>query len=44
VPVSVLAIDRARRVLEWSPRVSFSQGITTLADLKAERAFSTLGE
>jgi UDP-glucose 4-epimerase len=45
VPVSVLAIDRARRVLNWSPRLSFSEGIArTLADLEAGQSFSTLDE
>ena len=45
VPKSVLAIDRARRVLGWSPRLSLSDGIAcTLTDLKADRPFSTLGE
>jgi UDP-glucose 4-epimerase len=45
VPISVLAIERARQVLGWSPRVSFSEGIArTVADLKANRAFSTLDE
>jgi UDP-glucose 4-epimerase len=45
VPVSVLAIDRARRVLGWSPRLSFSQGITrTLADLESGSPFSTVDE
>ena len=43
VPISVLAIERARQVLGWSPRVSFSEGIAhTIADLKADRAISTL--
>jgi UDP-glucose 4-epimerase len=45
VPVSVLAIERARRVLGWSPRVSFFEGIArTLADLKADRPFATLAQ
>jgi UDP-glucose 4-epimerase len=45
VPVSILAIDRARRVLNWSPRLSFSEGIMrTLADLEAGHIFSTLDE
>jgi UDP-glucose 4-epimerase len=45
VPVSVLAIDRARTMLQWSPRLSFAEGITlTLADLEANRLFSTLCE
>lgn len=45
VPVSVLAIDRARRVLGWSPRLSFSAGIAlTLADLEVGRPFSTVGD
>jgi UDP-glucose 4-epimerase len=45
VPISVLAIERARHVLGWSPRISFSDGIArTVADLRADRAFSTLDE
>jgi UDP-glucose 4-epimerase len=45
VPISVLAIERVRQMLGWSPRVSFSEGIArTVADLKADRAFSTLDE
>jgi UDP-glucose 4-epimerase len=43
VPISVLANQRARQVLGWSPRVSLSEGIArTVADLRADRAFSTL--
>lgn len=43
VPVSVLAIDRARSLLGWSPVLSFREGIDrTLADLAAKRSFSTL--
>lgn len=45
VPVSVLAIDRARRVLGWSPRLSFSTGIAlTLSDLEKGQPFSTVGD
>ena len=41
VPVSVLAIDRARRILDWCPKLSFSEGIKcTLADIEANRPFS----
>jgi UDP-glucose 4-epimerase len=43
VPVSVLAIDRARRVLGWSPRLSFADGIQrTILDFEACQTFSTL--
>lgn len=43
VPVSVLAIGRARRVLGWSPRLSFTDGLArTIADLSANLPFSTL--
>lgn len=31
VPVSVLSIERAQRVLHWSPRVSFDQGLARFA-------------
>jgi UDP-glucose 4-epimerase len=45
VPVNVLAIERARRVLGWSPRLSFLRGIArTLADLASGRRFSTMDE
>jgi len=41
VPVSVLAIDRANRVLNWSPKLPLSAGIEcTIADLKAHLPFS----
>ena len=41
VPVSVLAVDRARRILNWSPKLSFSEGIQrTVADLEACLPFS----
>ncbi len=43
VPVSVLAIGRARDVLGWSPGLSFADGIArTLADLRRGATFSTL--
>ena len=43
VPVSVLAIERANRVLGWMPRLTFAEGLTrTLVDLEAARSFSTL--
>ena len=43
VPVSVLAIERAHRVLGWLPRLTFIEGLTrTLIDLEAARPFSTL--
>jgi UDP-glucose 4-epimerase len=43
VPVSVLDIERARRVLGWFPQLSFSNGMDrTFADLEAQRSFSTL--
>lgn len=43
VPVSVLSIDRARRVLGWSPRLSFSEGIQrTIRDFEEKATFSTL--
>jgi len=45
VPVSVLAIDLANRILGWAPKLSFADGITrTLADLAAGADFSTLNE
>jgi UDP-glucose 4-epimerase len=45
VPISVLAIERVRQALGWSPRISFSEGIArTVADLKADSAFSRLDE
>ncbi len=44
VPVSVLAVERARAVLDWAPRLSFGEGVErTLADLAAGERFSTLG-
>ena len=43
VPISVLDISRARKLLAWAPMLSFSDGIgRTLQDLKAEKHFSTL--
>lgn len=32
VPVSVLAIERAQRSLDWSPRISFDQGLAKFVD------------
>jgi UDP-glucose 4-epimerase len=43
VPINVLAIERARQVLEWSPRVLLYEGIArTIADVRAGRALSIL--
>ncbi len=43
VPVSVLAIDRARRALGWSPKLTFADGIQrTILDFEAGQTFSTL--
>lgn len=43
VPVSILDIARAREMLGWTPHLSFADGIArTIADLRAERSFSTL--
>jgi UDP-glucose 4-epimerase len=43
VPVSILAIDRARRYLGWQPTISLAEGLDrTIADLIAARSFSTL--
>ena len=43
LPVSVLDISRARRVLGWTPRLSFSQGLRrTITDLSAHAAVSDL--
>ena len=43
VPVSILDITRARRVLEWSPTLSFAEGIAcTIEDLRRSQLFSTL--
>jgi len=43
VPVSVLAIDRAKRALNWSPKLTFSEGIQcTVADLEARLPFSSI--
>lgn len=40
---SVLAIDRAARVLDWRPRVTFSEGVArTLADLAADARLARL--
>jgi UDP-glucose 4-epimerase len=43
VPINVLAIDRAKQVLGWAPRISLSDGITrTIADLAVSFEFATL--
>jgi UDP-glucose 4-epimerase len=43
VPVSVLDINLARSELEWTPALSFAEGLTrTLRDLEMKRSFSTL--
>ncbi len=43
VPVSILSIDRAKRVFGWSPRLSFAEGLRrTILDLEAGQTFSTL--
>lgn len=43
VPVSVLAIERARRTLGWFPRLSLSDGIAwALDDLKSRRPLSRM--
>ena len=43
VPISVLDIARARKILAWAPTLSFSDGIgRTLKDLQDARYFSTL--
>lgn len=43
LPVSILDISRAKRVLDWTPRLSFSEGLgRTLADLLANAAISNL--
>jgi UDP-glucose 4-epimerase len=43
VPVNVLAIDRARGILDWSPELSFAQGMAlTFSDLQRKEALSTL--
>jgi UDP-glucose 4-epimerase len=45
VPVSVLAINRAKAVLGWAPTLSFSEGIVrTLKDLERKAHFSTLDD
>ena len=45
VPVNVLAVDLARRVLGWAPKLSFADGITrTLKDLAVDANFSTLDD
>jgi len=42
IPVSVLSIERAKRILGWSPTLSFSEGIArTLDDLRRSAEFST---
>jgi UDP-glucose 4-epimerase len=44
VPVSVLDITRAKTLLGWSPRLSFSDGIgITLDELQREMTLSTVG-
>ena len=43
IPVSVLSIDRARKILGWAPKLSLADGIKlTFADLAKKAAFSTL--
>ncbi len=43
VPVSILAVERARDRLGWVPRLSFSDGVDrTLSDLAAAASFSTM--
>ena len=43
VPISVLAIDRANEVLDWTPKISLSDGISrTLSDVAARADFSAL--
>jgi len=43
VPVSVLAIERAKQVLNWSPKLSLPEGIEcTVADLQGHHPFSRL--
>jgi UDP-glucose 4-epimerase len=43
LPVSILDISRAKRVLDWAPRLTFAQGLRrTLADLSANVAVSDL--
>jgi UDP-glucose 4-epimerase len=43
VPVNVLSIDRARDVLGWAPKLSFSDGLArTMADLAAQTPLSSL--
>ncbi len=43
VPVSILAIDRARRDLDWAPALSFREGIgRTVEDLGLKAPFSNL--
>jgi UDP-glucose 4-epimerase len=43
VPVSVLAIERARNLLDWAPVLSFSEGMRrTLSDLSHQADFSNL--
>ena len=43
VPVNVLAIERVRTALSWSPALSFSDGIRrTLEDFRREATFSNL--
>jgi UDP-glucose 4-epimerase len=43
VPVSVLDISRARKILRWEPCLSFAEGITrTMSDIASNAAFSEL--
>ncbi len=43
VPVNVLSIERARKTLGWSPKLSFSEGLArTMTDIAAQTPFSTL--
>lgn len=43
VPISVLDITRARRLLDWAPALSFADGLArTIDDLRESRPLSTL--
>jgi UDP-glucose 4-epimerase len=43
VPVSILDISRARKILGWEPCLSFAEGITrTISDVASNAAFSEL--
>ena len=43
IPISILDISRARRILNWKPRLSFSEGIEqTVEDLSSDTQFSNL--